>query len=59
MRKGLSRRWIDVLKKRQIQVAAVRDKLREDVEEIEGLKESCERAYDDIQHAIDALSELA
>ncbi len=59
MRKSLSKRWIDVLKKRQAEVAKVRDKLRDDVEEIEMLKDSCERAYDDLQRAIEALSELA
>ncbi len=59
MRKSLSKRWIDVLKKRQAEVAKVRDKLRTDVEEIEMLKDSCERAYDDLQRAIEALSELA
>lgn len=59
MRKTLTKRWIDVLKRRQAEVCKVRDKLREDCEEIEMLKDSCERAYDDIQSAIDALSELA
>jgi hypothetical protein len=52
-------RWIEVLKKRQEEVGKVRDKLRADVEEMDMLKDSCERAHEDLQRAIEALSELA
>lgn len=58
MRKKLTTRWIEVLKKRQAEVGKVRDKIRDDLDEMEMLKDSCERAYDDMQRAIDALSEL-
>ena len=51
--------WKQVLQKHQTDVGKVRDRLRRDISEMDGLAESCERAYDDLQHAIDALSELA
>ena len=51
--------WKQVLQKHQTDVGKVRDKLRHDMSEMDGLAESCERAYEDLQHAIDALSELA
>ena len=51
--------WKKVLEKNQRTIGKVRDKLREDLSEMEGLAESCDRAFDDVQRAIDALSELA
>jgi hypothetical protein len=51
-------RWCDTLAKRQAGIAAERDKLDEAIEEMQSLRESCERAWDDIQGARDALSEL-
>lgn len=59
MRKPITKRWIEVLKKRQEEVGKVRDKLRDDLDEMEMLKETCDRAYDDMQRAVEALSELA
>jgi hypothetical protein len=59
VRKSLTKRWTDVLKKRQAEVAKVRDSIVDDIDEMDGLKSSCDRAYDDLQSAINALSELA
>jgi hypothetical protein len=39
-------------------VAAERDKLDVMIDELTGLKDSCQRAYDDLWSARDALSEL-
>jgi hypothetical protein len=39
-------------------VAKERDKLDELISELNQLKESCDKAYDDMQSARDALSEL-
>jgi hypothetical protein len=36
-----------------------RDKLSDMIDELEGLRDSCDRAHDDLGHAINALSELA
>lgn len=46
------------LKTRQDAVAKERDKLDEFIDELAGLKESCNRAWDALQEARDALSEL-
>ena len=46
------------LKKRQDAIAKERDKLDAAIEELNGLKDSCDRAYDYLQDARDALSEL-
>lgn len=59
MKKSITNRWVKVLKDRQKEVGSVRDKLRDELDEMTGLKESCERAFDDLQRAIDTLSELA
>lgn len=48
-----------LLEKRLKEVCAIRDKLRDDISEFEDLKDDCEQAYDNIQSAIDKLSELA
>lgn len=41
------------------QVGMVRDKLRDDISKFEDLKDTCDRAYENLQSAIQALSELA
>lgn len=46
------------IEKRMIAVGLERDKLDELIGELDGLKENCQTAYDDLQHARDALSEL-
>ena len=50
--------WMKTIEKRQQAIAKERDKLDEVIAEMEGLKESCDRAHDSLQHARDALSEL-
>jgi predicted nucleic acid-binding Zn-ribbon protein len=47
------------LEKHRDRIGKERDALRDLESEITDLKETCERAYDDINCAIDALSELA
>lgn len=47
------------LEKRRAAIGAERDKLREIVDEFDGLLECCERADENLASAIDALSELA
>jgi hypothetical protein len=51
--------WRKVLEKRRDEVAKVRDKLEKDLDEMSGLLDSCQRAHEDIESAIAALSELA
>lgn len=46
------------LEKRQAGVAAERDKLDNLISEAEGLRENCNTAWDDLQSARDALSEM-
>ena len=48
-----------LLKARQREVGKVRDKLRKDISDFEDLADTCERAFDDIESALQALSELA
>ncbi len=43
---------------RQTAIGKERDKLRDLESECEQLRETCERAYDDLGNAISALSEL-
>ncbi len=50
--------WIKTLKDRQLAIGKERDKLREAISDMESLEECCTTAYDNIQYAIDALSEL-
>lgn len=50
---------LKVLEKHRERIGKERDSLRDLEGEITDLKETCERAYDDISCAIDALSELA
>lgn len=50
---------IKKLEKHRDQIGKDRDALSEYLDELTGLKESCDSAYDDIQRAIDSLSELA
>jgi len=50
---------IKAIEKRRVAVGKERDKISEMIDELSCLKESCDRAYDDMQSAIDALSEHA
>ena len=59
MRKLNQAAWIVQLEKRRDAIGAERDKLREIVEECEGLEDTCNRAHEALEQAIDALSELA
>lgn len=47
------------LEARRDAVGQERDKLQDLIDELEGLKETCERASDSLYDAIAALSELA
>lgn len=49
---------IKQIDKRMKAVAAERDKLDELIRDLEALKENCEEAYDHLQRARDALSEI-
>lgn len=40
-------------------VAITRDWIRDQINEMEALKDSCDRAWDSLNEAVDALSELA
>ena len=51
--------WTRQLKKRLAEVGKLRDAIRADVSEMQALEENCERAYQDMERAIDALSELS
>lgn len=46
------------IEKRMIAVGLERDKLDDLIGELDHLKDNCQTAYDDLQHARDALSEL-
>ncbi len=50
---------IKTLEKRRTAIGVERDKLRDLISDVEDLAETCDRAYDDLQNAIQALSELA
>jgi hypothetical protein len=58
MNKRTIQSWDAKIKVRQDAVAKERDKLDEVIEEINGLRDSCDRAWDALQNARDALSEL-
>lgn len=58
MNKRTVKSWDEKIKVRQDAVAKERDKLDEAMEEINGLRESCDRAWSSLQDARDALSEL-
>jgi predicted nucleic acid-binding Zn-ribbon protein len=49
---------IKQIDKRMVAVGKERDKLDDLIGELEHLKDNCRTAYDDLQHARDALSEL-
>ncbi len=51
-------RFIKKLRARQESIAKVRDKLRQDIMDAEGLVDDCDEAFDDLHRAIDALSRL-
>lgn len=50
---------IKQIEKRRDAVGKERDRLDDLIGELEGLRDSCDRAWDDLQSARDALSELA
>lgn len=52
------KRAIKLMDARMAGVAKERDKLDELISEMEGLRENCRTAYDDMQRARDSLSEL-
>ncbi len=52
------KRWIKAIDVRQKGVAKERDKLDSMIEELEMLKDCCDRAFDSLTDARDALSEL-
>ena len=50
--------WDKIIAKRQAAVAAERDKLDDVIEELKMLRENCRSAWDALQSARDALSEI-
>lgn len=50
---------IKQLEKHRDKIGKDRDALRDFLDEVESLKETCDRAYEDLQCAIEALSEQA
>lgn len=59
MNKRTINSWMKKIEKKREEVGLLRDKLREMQDEVAALEESCERAWDGLDSAIDALSELA
>jgi len=51
--------WIKKLEAHRAKVAKVRDELREAMYEMEAMRDTCVEAYENIDAAIDRLSELA
>ena len=51
--------WKRKIELQRAKVAKMRDGLRDCKDELEGLEECCQRAEENLQYAIDALSELA
>lgn len=49
---------IKEINKRMVAVGKERDKLDDLIGDLEGLRENCREAYDDLQRARDSLSEL-
>ncbi len=47
------------LERERVKISASRDRLRDLECDIQGLRDSCDRAVEDIERAVDALSELA
>jgi len=54
-----TKKQIETWKRRRREVGKLRDAISQDIEEMEQLAECCDSAADNIQDAIDALSELA
>lgn len=48
-----------LLERRMKEVGAIRDRIRNDLHELDSLAETCDRSYEALQLAIEALSELA
>jgi len=53
-----TKKWISEIEKRMAGVAAERDKLDELISELGDLREDCDNAWNLLQDARDALSEL-
>lgn len=51
--------WIAKIERHRAEVAKARDRLNESIDEMESLRDCCERAHQDLENAIEALSELA
>jgi hypothetical protein len=52
-------KMIKLIEKRRDAIGKERDKLNELIGELEALRDCCDRAWDDLQNAADALSEQA
>ena len=53
-----TKKWIKELNKRMAGVAIERDKLDELISEMKDLRENCDEAWDHLERARDALSEM-
>lgn len=58
MNKRKTQSIIKSIEKHMKQIGKDRDKLDEFIDELNGLREDCEHAYDCLQEARDALSEM-
>ena len=54
-----AKKWKAQLQKHLEAVGKERDALRDDIGKMEDLEYCCDEAYDSLQRAVDALSELA
>lgn len=59
MKKRTVESWKKEIERQRKIVAKVRDGLDDAISEMEGLRDCCDRAADDLMNARDALSELA
>lgn len=50
--------WMKTIETHMAAIAKERDKLDEAISEMEGLRENCDSAWNDLQSARDSLSEL-
>ena len=53
-----TKKWIKEIEKRMVAVGKERDKLDDLIAEIADLRENCDEAWDHMQRARDALSEM-
>ena len=59
MDKRTVKSWLKKIEQQRAKVAKTRDGLDDAISEMEGMRDCCDRAYDDLQNARDALSEFA